>query len=155
MGTSIPIDFTVDTTQPEITDVVQTPSKNDVYPEDVVKVNVTILDATTGVRIAVLNYSDGSGVWIQVEMTNLEFDVWNATIPSFPYSTNVTYVILVKDEANNTISTEELGYEYTYKVIPEFPSAIVLVLFIITTVIAIVCIRKKSVDSRARDMSRT
>jgi hypothetical protein len=155
MIASIPIDFTVDTTQPEITDVVQTPSKNDVSPEDVVKVNVTILDATTGVRMAVLNYSDDSGVWIQVEMTHLEFDVWNATIPSFPSSTNVTYVIMVKDDANNTISTEELGYEYTYKVIPEFPSAIVLVLFMITTVIAIIRIRKKSVDSRARDMSRT
>ncbi len=78
-------------------------------------------------------------------MKKLELNVWNATIPAFPYGTNVTYVIIAEDIVNNTITTEDLGYEYKYSVVPEFPSAMLTPLFMVATLVAaIICRRKHS-----------
>jgi len=144
MGASSMVYFTVDTTHPNITDVSQTPPENNVLPTDEVKVNATVTDDLSGVKQVILNYTNGNGTWITAGMTNLEGNIWNATIPSFPYSTNVTYVIMAEDNANNTITTEEVfGYEYQYHVIPEFPSLIILPLFMIATFLAIIVYRRK------------
>jgi len=125
--------FGPDTTPPNITDVSQFPFKNNVTPEDEVQVNATVTDDLSGVKQVTLNYTKGNGTWINVDMTNLEGNVWNATIPKFPYCNNVTYAIIAEDNANNTITTEEMGYEYKYHVIPEFPSFIIIPLFMIAT----------------------
>ena len=144
MGVSGMVYFTIDTTPPNITDVSQTPPENNVLPTDEVKVNATVTDDISGVKQVILNYTNGNGTWITAGMTNLEGNIWNATIPSFPYSTNVTYVIMAEDNANNTITTEEVfGYEYQYHVIPEFQSLIILPLFMIATFIAIIVYRRK------------
>ena len=75
-------------------------------------------------------YTNSSGTWIKVvDMTNLEGNVWNTTVPAFSYCTNITYVIITEDNANNTITTEEMGYEYHYHVIPEFSSFLLMPLF--------------------------
>jgi len=144
MGASSTVYFTVDTTPPNITDVSQTPPENNVLPTDEVKVNATVTDDLSGVKQVILNYTNGNGTWITAGMTNLEGNIWNATIPSFPYCTNVTYVIMAEDNANNTITTEEVfGYEYQYHVIPEFPSLIILPLFMIATFLAIIVYKRK------------
>jgi len=144
MGASSTVYFTIDTTPPNITDVSQNPTENNVLPTDEVKVNATVTDDISGVKQVILNYTNGNGTWITASMTNLEGNIWNATIPSFPYSTNVTYVIMAEDNANNTITTEEVfGYEYQYHVIPEFPSLIILPLFMIATFLAIIVYRRK------------
>ncbi len=130
-----------DTTPPNITGVSQTPTKNNVLPGDEVKVNATVTDVVSGVERVALNYTNGNGTWVIAEMTNLEVNLWNATIPAFPYGTNVTYTIMAEDKANNTITTEELfGYLYQYEVIPEFPSLLILPLFMIATLL--VCVFK-------------
>jgi hypothetical protein len=134
--------FGPDTTPPNITDVSQFPFKNNVLPEDEVEVNATVTDDLSGVKQVTLNYTNGNGTWINVDMTNLEGNVWNATIPKFPYCTNVTYAIIAEDNANNTITTEETGYEYQYHVIPEFPSFIILPLFMLYTLIAVTLAKK-------------
>jgi len=134
--------FGPDTTPPNITDVSQFPFKNNVTPEDDVHVNATVTDDLSGVKQVTLNYTHGNGTWINVDMTNLEGNVWNATIPKFPYCTNVTYAIIAEDNANNTITTEEMGYEYQYHVIPEFPSFIILSLFMLFTLIAVALAKK-------------
>jgi len=143
MGGSSTVYFTVDTTPPNITDVSQTPLENNVLPEDEVKVNATLTDYVSGVKQVILNYTNGNGTWIIVDMTNLEGNNWNATIPAFPYCTNVTYVIIAEDNANNTITTEEMGYEYEYHVIPEFPSFLILPLFMMATILAVMVHRRK------------
>jgi len=142
MGASNTVYFTVDTTPPNITSVSQTPPENNVLPTDEVKVNATVTDALSGVKQVTLNYTNGNGTWITAEMTNLEGDIWNGTIPAFPYCTNVTYVIIAEDNANNTITTEELEYEYQYHVIPEFQAAITLALFTFFTLIAVALTKK-------------
>ena len=143
MGTSSTVYFTVDTTPPNIIDVSQTPLEDNVLQEDEVKVNATVTDDLSGVKQVFLNYTNGNGAWFTVEMTNLVGNVWNATIPAFPYGTNVTCRIIAEDNMNNTITTEDLGYEYQYTVIPEFPTwtSMLLILILLTVAIAI-CKRK-------------
>ena len=137
--------FGPDTTPPNIPDVSQFPFKNNVTPEDEVQVNATVTDDLSGVKQVTLNYTDGNGTWINVDMTNLEGKVWNVTIPKFPYCTNVTYAIMAEDNANNTITTEEMGYEYKYHVIPEFPSFIIIPLFMIATSLLFALCRRKHI----------
>jgi len=142
MGSST-VSFAVDTVPPNITDVSQSPEDN-VLVEDIVKINATVTDVVSGVEWVALNYTNGNGTWVIVEMTNLEGNVWNATIPSFPYGTNVTYTVIAEDKVNNTITTDELfGYQYQYQVIPEFPSFLILPLFMIATLLAVRIRRRK------------
>ena len=146
MGKSGVVYFAVDTTPPNITDVSQTPPKNNVQPEDEVKVNTTVTDDLSGVKRVTLNYAfaNVSGVWIKsIEMTKIEGNVWNATIPSFPYYTNVTYIITAEDNLGNQKTTEELGYEYKYQVIPEFPSFLILPLFMTPTLLVVIVYKRK------------
>jgi hypothetical protein len=143
MGASSTVYFTVDTTPPNITDVSQTPTEDNVLPTDEVKVNATVTDELSGVKQVTLNYTNGDGTWIHVNMTNLVGNIWNATIPAFPYGTNITYTVIAEDTLNNTITTEDLGYEYQYTVVPEFPSLIILPLFMIATFLAILVYKRK------------
>jgi len=144
MGASSTVYFTVDTTPPNITSITQIPPSSNVLPEDEVKVNATVTDAISRVKQVILNYTNGNGTWIPVAMQNLQGNVWNATIPEFPYCTTVTYTITAEDNAGNTITTKEMGYEYQYHVISEFPHALILPLFIITTLVVIMKRRKPS-----------
>jgi len=105
MGASSTVYFTVDTTPPNITDVSQIPLENNVLPEDEVKVNATVTDDLSGVKRVTLNYTNGNGTWFTINMTNPEGNIWNATIPTFPYGTNVTYVILAEDNVGNTVTS--------------------------------------------------
>jgi hypothetical protein len=141
--------FTVDTTKPNITNVSQDPLTN-ILPDTVVKINATATDTTSGIKQVTLNYTTGDGTWISVEMTNLEGNIWNATIPAFPYGTNVTYIIIAVDNAGNTITTEQIhGYKYEYPVVPEFPLAAVLFALMITTLLAATAFRRKTAQHRA------
>jgi hypothetical protein len=138
--------FAVDITPPNITNVIQNPPKNNVLPEDEVKINATVTDDLSEVkRVALIySYANSSGTWLRVvNMTNLEGNIWNATIPAFPYCTNVTYTIMAEDKAGNTITTIEMGFEYQYHVIPEFPTAIIMPLFMIATLLTVIVYRRK------------
>ncbi len=151
MGVSSTVYFSVDTTHPNITDVSQTPPENNVLPEDEVKINAAVNDNLRGVKQVILNYTytNSSGTWIRVvDMTNHEGNIWNATIPAFPYCTNVTYTIMAEDNAGNIITTEDMGYEYQYHVIPEFPSFIILSLFIIAALLTVIIYRRSHLKMR-------
>ena len=144
--------FTVDTTKPNITNVVQDPL-TDILPDTVVKVNATVTDATSGIKQVLLNctFTNSTDTWYAVfSMTHLTGDVWNATIMPCPYGTNVTYVIIAEDNAGNTITTEQIyGYKYEYPVVPEFTLLTVLIaLFIATSLIAIIAGKKKALPKR-------
>ena len=133
-----------DSTPPVIENVYQQPPSDSVYPDDKVVVYANVTDDLSGVKQVILNYTTNNGTWFSIEMTILEDTVYNATIPGFPYCTNVTYVIIAEDNANHTITTVDMGYAYQYHVIPEFPSSLILPLFMTTTLLAaIFCIRKQ------------
>jgi hypothetical protein len=136
--------YALDTTPPNISNVTQTPSQNSVFPEDEVQENATVTDDLSGVKQAILNYTNNNGTWNTIDMTNMEGNTWNATIPTFPCGTNVTYTIIAEDNFNNIATTQETGQEYQYTVIPEFSLFTILPFFITTALLIGVAPRKKS-----------
>ena len=132
-----------DTTPPNIVNVTQQPTEDDVHPDDKVMVYANITDDQSGVKRVILNYTANNGTWTSREMTNLEGSIWNTTISECLYGTNVTYLIMAEDNANNSITTEGMGYKYHYLVIPEFPSFLVLPLFMIPTLLVVIFYRRK------------
>jgi len=148
MGTSDIVHFAVDTEPPNITDVCQSPEKNNVLPEDEVTVNATVTDDVSGVKNVALfyAYANRSGIWIAVtrNMTNVEGDIWTATIPKFPYGTNVTYTISAEDNVGNSITTAEMGYDIQYQIIPESSSMLILPLLMIAAMLTAIGHRKKA-----------
>jgi len=131
-----------DNTPPVIERVYQQPTERNVYPDDEVKVYTNVTDDVSKVKVVILNYSVNDLTWFMINMTNLEGTLYNATIQKYEYCTNITYIIIAKDNANNTIATEK-GYEYQYHVIPEFQSFTIITSFILTTLlVAIIQIRK-------------
>jgi len=127
-----------DTTPPTITDLSQTPSAGSVSPQDTVQVNATVTDNASGVKEVTLSYANNSGAWTNTTMSNLEGNVWNATIPAFPDGTNVTYIITAEDNANNNVTTLALGYNLQYRVVPEFATlTTTLLLFMSCTLVAV------------------
>ncbi len=145
MGVSDIVHFMVDTTPPDITDVVQMPSADNVLPDDDVDVNATVTDILSEVVHVVLNYTNGNGTWISADMVNLEGDVWGGTIPKFDYGTWVNYTISAWDEVGNFNTSEEIyGYQYQYNVIPEFTSLIIFLLLMSATLLAALAYRRNS-----------
>jgi Mg-chelatase subunit ChlD len=144
--------FTVvlsDLNPPNITDMYQQPASGNVTPADSVNVFANVTDDLSGVKQVVLNYTVDGSAPISILMSNLDGNTYNATIPAFSLGTHITYVIIAEDFANNSITTQTMGYDYNYDVIPEIPTS-TLVLLIITLTILIALIRRKKVASRAR-----
>lgn len=131
-----------DDTPPVIQNVYQQPPSDSVYPDDEVIVYANVTDDVSGVKQVVLNFTTNNGTWFSRQMTNLEDTIYNATIREFPYCTNVTYAIMAEDNANNIVTTD-IGHEYKYHVIPEFPSFIIVPLFLIATLLASIIQRRK------------
>lgn len=122
LGMSEVVPFTIDTVSPNITGISQMPPANEVLPLDEVKVNATVVDETSGVDQVILMYTfaNASGAWDRsIGMTNVVGIIWSATIPAFPFATNVTCVFEAMDHAGNMVSSEELGYEHQYVVVSE------------------------------------
>ena len=132
-----------DSTPPLIENVHQEPANDTVTPDDEVMVYANVSDDQTGVKQVSLSYTTDNETWFIANMTNLEGNLYNATIPPFQYSTNVRYLIMAEDYANNTITTEEMGYTYQYHVVPEFPSFLILPLFMTATLLAVIVYRRK------------
>ena len=132
-----------DTTPPEIENVYQEPANDIVYPDDEVIVYANITDNLSGLKQVTLNYTTNNGTWFSVNATNLSENVWNTTIPAFLYCTDITYVIKAEDNAYNIITTEGMEYDTQYHVIPEFPSFLILPLFMIATLLAVIVYRRK------------
>lgn len=157
MGTSGLVLFSVDTTPPNVTAVWQIPDISSVSPEDVVKVNVTVTDDVSGVKKVTLiyAYTNGSGTWNGiVEMTNFEGNIWNATIPAFPYGTSVTYTFMAEDSVGHTAATALVGSQY--HVIPEFQPFLAFCIFVTTSLLATTVFmrRRKDDQTRASKLSR-
>jgi parallel beta-helix repeat protein len=152
MGSSNTVLFTVDTTPPNMTQVLQNPPENNVLPSETVTVNVTVVDNISGVKSMNLNYTytNGSTTFVDLlSMTNIQGNIWTAKIPAFPYSTNVTYTIVAEDNVGNTITTQEMGLNYQYKIIPEYSAFLILPLLITCSLPMMALIRR---ERRNREM---
>jgi parallel beta-helix repeat protein len=138
-GSSTLVYFSVDTTPPNITDVIQYPPEDNVQSDNLVEVNATVVDNfETG--SVFLNYTTNNGTWFSVEMSPIVDNIWSATIPGFPDGTTVNYTIIAEDSAGNVITSEDLAYTLQYNVVPEF-SAYVALLLMITASLAVLALR--------------
>jgi hypothetical protein len=133
----------VDTTPPDITDVHQQPTADSVLPTDKVQVYANVTDDLSGVDQVTLSYTTGNGTWFNVTMSNLIGYQYNGTIPQFAYGTRINYMLIAEDYANNTITTQQMGYDYQYQVVPEFPPLLIAPILMATTLIAFIAARKR------------
>ena len=98
--------------------------------------NVKVTDDIEGVKNVILNYTTGNGTWLTMMMPNSIGDYFNATIPSFQNGTNIVYMVIAEDNASNSLTTQQLGFDLQYTVIPEFPSTTLLMMLILITIFA-------------------
>jgi parallel beta-helix repeat protein len=141
VGSSTLVYFSVDTTPPDITDVSQYPPEDNVLSDEVVHINATVTDNLSGVSTVVLNYTTNNGTWFSVTMSHLGGNIWNGTIPGFPYGTTVNYTIIAQDSVGNMMTSEGV-YTLQYNVIPEFVSYIALLLLLMTTSLIALALRR-------------
>jgi hypothetical protein len=134
---------TVDSTPPDINDVWQQPANDSVTPTDIVNIFANITDNLSGIKQVTLNYTTGNGTWFTTTMEPYDIDIYNSTIPAFPYCNTITYVIIAEDYANNTITSQDVGYTLQYHVIPEFASIMLMLSLMTTTLISAVAYKKK------------
>jgi len=129
---------------PTIGTPVQEPP-SDVAPYQNVTVSVNITDAESGVKNATLHYSlNNTEAWTTVVMSyNSTSHLYYATIPEQSEGTRVKYKIVAYDNAENMAAKDNAGQYYTYTVVPEFPSFLILPLvFLLTLSVAMIRRRK-------------
>jgi parallel beta-helix repeat protein len=133
--------YFVDNIPPEISEPWQDPLPDNVQPFQNVTVWVNVTDYGTGIKNVTLWYSINNGTsWTIINMTALPIpsDTWityEATIDGYENCTWVTYKIIAYDKAENNATKDNNGYGYKYHVIPEYPSTLILVFIMATTLI--------------------
>jgi hypothetical protein len=137
-----------DSKPPDISDVHQQPANDSVHPEDTVMVFANVTDDLSGVQQVLLSFTNGSGTWFTYSMQNSQGPQYNATIPPYPYCNTVTYIIIAQDNADNTITTAEMGYTYRYQVIPELPQVLITPLLTTATLLAVLVYKKIKLKPR-------
>jgi hypothetical protein len=76
-------------------------------------------------------------------MNNISDNTYMRKIPGFQAGTHVQYKIIAYDNNGNQAINDNHGYYYIYHVIPEFPFALIMPLFIITTLLVVLVYRGK------------
>jgi parallel beta-helix repeat protein len=146
--------YFIDNIPPEISDPWQDPPANNVQLLQNVTVWINVTDYGTGIKNVTLWYSINNGAeWTIINMTALPIpsDTWityEATIQGYENCTWVTYKIVAYDKAGNNATKDNNGYGYQYHVIPEIPSTITLIVFILTATILVVLTRNRRLKYR-------
>jgi YVTN family beta-propeller protein len=144
--TSKTIMVNLDTTNPYISSVTQTPSVEEVAPGEAV--NVTAIDVTDNVALdeVILTYSTDNVTFTNVTMTLiLGTNNYTCQIPGQDAGTCVIYKIIVVDTSGNWIETEPQQSVGSYIVIAEFPSPLVVPFFIATTLLVAVILGRRRI----------
>jgi nitrous oxidase accessory protein len=128
----------LDITPPRISEPTQNPSSNTVQPSETVKISVNVTDDESGISQVILSYTTDNGTtWTNLNMQpNAATSSYEVEVPEQQPGTVVKYKIIAYDNAGNSVTKDNNGYYYTYQVIPEFPSMVALVVFLLTTLIA-------------------
>jgi len=140
-----------DTAPPEISVLTRTPAGEVPEYQDVT-VSVNITDSGGGVKNATLQYSPSNGTeWLDVLMalnmsgyTNSLSVSYYGVIPGQSNCTWIHFRVVAYDYAWNTGSRDGEAPYCPYHVVPEFPSAITLSLFMTLFIVATVFARKKA-----------
>jgi len=120
--------------------------EGDVLTWQPVEVFVNVTDAESGVKNVTLYYNLNNGpTWIAKPMSyNSTSNVCNATIPGQPCGTYVRFKIVAYDKAGNNRTRDGTEPYCAYQVVPEFPSNLILPLFMVLSIPAVLYFRKKA-----------
>ena len=134
-----------DVNPPHIGVPAQEPPSDMVMPYQNVTVSVNITDTESGVKNATLHYNiNNTATWIDVVMSyNSTSRLYYAMILGQSEETYVKYKIVAYDNAENMAVEDDAGQYYTYTVIPEFPSSLILLLVMVLSVLAVVLAKRK------------
>lgn len=117
----------------------RTPS-DEVTPDQQVRVSVSLTGTAEGTESVILLFTtDNDTSWFTVPMKyNSTTSLFEAMIPEQQYCTWVRYKIVAYDNAGNYAVEEGKSNIYVYHVIPEFPTSLILLLFLTITLIAVI-----------------
>lgn len=123
---------------------IQVPQDN-VQPLQDVTVSVNVTDSESPVKNVTLSYDLNNGAsWQNLTMIyNVTSNLYQAVIPGQPTDMLVKYSISAYDDAGNFAVNDKSGEYFIYTVIPEFPSFLILPLFMVVTLLAILACRRK------------
>jgi len=145
-----------DTNPPSIV-VTRKPPGHEVNDSQNVFVSADITDAESGVRNATLQYTtDNSTDWYgasaHVVPMSLNLTLrphnslalpFNTTIPGQSSGTRVRFRVVAYDFAGNNATIDGVIDATTYLVVPEFPSFLILLLFMMATLLAVMAYKRK------------
>jgi hypothetical protein len=123
----------------------QEPPSDMVMPYQNVTVSVNITDTESGVKNATLHYNiNNTATWTTIIMSyNSTSGLYYATIHGQSEETYVKYKIVAYDNAENMAVEDNAGQYYTYTVIPEFPSSLILLLVMVLPMLAVALAKRK------------
>ena len=132
-----------DTAPPDIGTPTREPS-GDVEEGQPVNILANVTDIESGVQNVTLSYStDGGETWHNAAMEKTTGDTYQGEILGLPAGTHVQYKIIAYDNVGNPAVKDNAGEYYVYTVIPEIPTAIILLLFMFLALIAVALTKKK------------
>jgi hypothetical protein len=128
--------------------IVETPPRKPeegVQPDQSVTISVNASDLLSDVRSVRLTYNvNNSALWLDFPMIrNTTTGFFEYTIPGQQANTIVKYKVTAYDDAENSVTNDNTGQYYVYTVVPEFPSLIVVALFMMATLLGVVVYRRK------------
>jgi hypothetical protein len=141
--------FTITLEEDNSPPIIGTPSRDPataVQPNQAVKISTNVTDPDSGVQNVTLYYTTDSGkTWENEAMSlNRTTRLYEATIPGQQAGTWVRFKIFSCDKVGNNATLDGTQPYCIYQTVPEFPSLLVLPLFMTVTFLAIMTSRKKS-----------
>jgi hypothetical protein len=135
----------LDTTAPNIHTPTRYPTGDIQFGQEV-KIFANITDLGSGVKEAILHYSLNNGTtWTNVTMNyNSTSGLYEGTIPAQYSNMTVKYAISASDNVDNDAVQDNSGMYYIYPVIPEFPSMMLITIFMLLSLSATILIKKRS-----------
>jgi hypothetical protein len=140
------VKFGADVLAPEIGTPSQDPPRNDVQPDQNVIISANVTDVESGVKNATLFYSlDNGTTWEEAVPMNLNTTsgLYEGTIPGQPIGTWVRFKIEAFDKAGNNVTKDGTSLDNTYMVVPEFPSILVLPVFMIASLLSVIIYNRR------------
>lgn len=133
--------------------LIGTPSRApeaDVQPNQEVKISVDVTDPESGVENVTLSYTTDNGkTWENRTMSlNQSTSLYETTIPGQEAGTRVKFKIVAYDRVGNNATLDGTEPYCTYQVVPEFPSFLVIPLFIMAALLPVMVHRKRHAKSR-------
>jgi hypothetical protein len=138
---------------PEIGVPSQNPTRDNVGAGEKVRVSVNVTDVEDGVKNATLFYTiNNENAWENRTMNyNVSTGLYEATIPGQVAGAWVKFKIVAYDNAGNDAAIDGTEPYCTYQVIPEFQSFLIPLLFMISTILAVMLHKKTRSTSKTQD----